>query len=88
MKRIFWTGIGIGFGATAGVLVAKRLRRTREALTPSGIAGVLAGAASGLTGAVRDFTAEVRAGMAEREAELTDGLYGDPYPDEPLADRR
>jgi hypothetical protein len=88
MRRIFWTGIGIGFGATAGVLVAKRLRRTREALTPSGIAGVLAGAASGLTDAIRDFTAEVRAGMAEREVELNDALgFGDPYPDEPLAER-
>ncbi|MDQ1710934.1 MAG: hypothetical protein QOE45_384 [Frankiaceae bacterium] len=87
MRRVFWTGVGVGLGATAGILVAKRLRRTREALTPSGIAGALAGAMSGLTDAVRDFTAEVRAGMAEREAELTDGLFGDPYPDEPLVER-
>lgn len=87
MRRIFWTGLGIGFGATAGILVAKRLRRTREALTPSGIAGVLAGAVSGLTDALKDFTTEVRIGMAEREAELTDGLFGDPYPDEPFAER-
>jgi hypothetical protein len=83
MRRLFWTGIGVGLGATAGVLVAKRLRKTREALTPSGIAGAIAGAASGLTGAIRDFGAEVRAGMAEREAELNDSLgFGDPYPDE------
>jgi len=83
MRRLFWTGIGVGLGATAGVLVARRLRRTREALTPSGIAGAIAGAASGLTDAIRDFGAEVRAGMAEREAELNDALgFGDPYPDE------
>jgi hypothetical protein len=84
MRRLFWTSIGIGFGATAGVLVARRLRRTRDALTPSGIAGALAGAVSGLTDAVKDFGAEVRAGMAEREDELNDalGLTGDPYPDE------
>ena len=83
MRRLFWTGIGVGLGATAGVLVARRLRRTREALTPSGIAGALAGAASGLTGAIREFGAEVRAGMTEREAELNDALgFGDPYPDE------
>jgi hypothetical protein len=48
---------------------------------------VLAGAVSGLTDALKDFTTEVRIGMAEREAELTDGLFGDPYPDEPLAER-
>ena len=83
MRRLFWTGIGVGLGATAGVLVARRLRRTREALTPSGIAGALAGAMSGLTGAIREFGADVRAGMAEREAELTDALgFGDPYPEE------
>lgn len=83
MRRLFWTSIGVGFGATAGVLVARRLRRTREALTPSGIAGALAGAVSGLGGAIREFGAEVRAGMSEREAELNDALgFGDPYPDE------
>lgn len=89
MRRLFWTGIGIGVGATAGVLVARRLRKTREALTPSGIAGALAGAVSGLTDAVRDFGADVKAGMAEREAELNEalGFDGDPYPDEPLVDR-
>jgi hypothetical protein len=84
MRRLFWTSIGIGFGATAGVLVARRLRRTRDALTPSGIAGALAGAVSGLTDAVKEFGADVRAGMAEREDELNDalGFHGDPYPDE------
>ncbi|HEV2888744.1 MAG TPA: hypothetical protein VGX28_00050 [Frankiaceae bacterium] len=83
MRRAFWTALGVGLGATGGVLVARRLRRTREALTPSGIAGAVAGAFSGLTDAIRDFGTEVRAGMAEREAELNDALgFGDPYPDE------
>ncbi len=83
MRRLFWTGLGVGLGATAGILVARRLRRTRDALTPSGIAGALAGTVSGLTDAIRDFGADVLAGMAEREAELTDALgLGDPYPDE------
>ena len=83
MRRAFWTALGVGFGATAGVLVARRLRRTRDALTPSGIAGAIAGSLSGLTDAVRDFTAEVKAGMAEREDELNSALgFGDPYPDE------
>lgn len=83
IRRAFWTSLGVGLGATAGILVARRLRRTREALTPSGIAGALAGTFSGLTDAIRDFGAEVRAGMAEREEELNEALgFGDPYPDE------
>jgi hypothetical protein len=83
IRRVFWTSLGVGFGATAGVLVARKLRRTSEALTPSGVAGALAGAFSGLTDAIREFTVEVRAGMAERETELNDALgFGDPYPDE------
>ena len=67
MRRMFWTTLGIGFGAVSGVLVARRLRRTAEAFTPSSIAG-------GVAGAVKGFMADVREGMAEREAELYDAL--------------
>ena len=89
MRRLFWTGLGIGLGAAAGVLVARRLRRTADALTPSGIAGAVVGAVSGLGDALRDFAADVRVGMAEREAELEDALgLSDPYPDEPALPAR
>ena len=67
MRRMFWTTLGIGFGAVSGVLVAKRLRRTAEAFTPSSIAG-------GVAGSVKGFVADVREGMAEREADLYDAL--------------
>ena len=67
MKRLLWTTLGIGFGASAGILVARRLRRTAEAFTPSSIAG-------GLAGAVKGFVADVKEGMAEREIELYDAL--------------
>ncbi len=85
MRRLFWTGLGVGLGAASGVLVARRLRRTREAFTPSSLAGAAMGAVESLTGAVRDFAAEVRDGMAEREVELQEVMAfgGDPYPDEP-----
>lgn len=63
MRRLFWTALGVGFGAAGGVLVAKRLRRTAEAFTPSSIAG-------GIAGSVKGFVADVREGMTEREAEL------------------
>ncbi|HVE98087.1 MAG TPA: hypothetical protein VNA12_02805 [Mycobacteriales bacterium] len=74
MRRLFWTALGIGFGATGGILVARRLRRTADALMPSEVGGALAGAVSGLADSVRGFTAEVRAGMAEREDELITSL--------------
>jgi hypothetical protein len=76
MRRMFWTSLGIGLGAAAGVLVARRLRRTAEAFTPSSIAG-------GLAGTLRGFLDDVREGMHEREDELYSALgIEEPYPDE------
>jgi len=62
MRRVFW----IALGATAGVLVARRLTRTAQAYTPQGLGQSLAGAADSL----RDLADAVREGMAEREREL------------------
>lgn len=62
MRRLFW----VALGATAGVLVVRRLTRTAEAYTPAG----LAAAVSGLGEAVRDFADRVSAAMADREDEL------------------
>lgn len=77
MRRLFWTGLGVGLGAAAGVLVARRLRRTADAFTPSSMAGAA-------MGRLKAFADDVREGMAEREQELHDALVlgGDPYPDE------
>ena len=74
LRRLFWTSLGIGLGASGGILLARRLRRTAESLAPSELGGALAGAVSGLAGSIREFTAEVREGMAEREDELITAL--------------
>ena len=74
MRRIFWTALGIGLGATGGILIARRIRRTTQALMPSEVGGALAGAVSGLADSIRGFTDEVRIGMAEREGELITAL--------------
>jgi hypothetical protein len=66
MKRVFW----IALGATAGVLVVRKLQKTAHAYTPDGMAERV----QGLGGSIRYFADEVRAGMAEREAELRDAL--------------
>lgn len=62
MRRLFW----VALGATAGVLVVRRLGRTLEAYTPEGVGSSIAG----LTDAVRELAADVREGMAVREREL------------------
>jgi hypothetical protein len=61
--RLFY----IALGATAGVLVVRRLRRAAESWTPEGMSHRLGAAVAG-------FVDEVRDGMAEREAELRSAL--------------
>jgi len=70
VRRLFWTALG----ATAGVLIVRRVSQTAQRFSPEGVAGSLTGALGGLTEAVRDFAADVREGMAEREHELRAGL--------------
>ena len=62
-RRLFY----IALGATAGVLVVRKLTQTAQRFTPAGMQQSVTGALGGLGDAIRDFGAEVRAGMAERE---------------------
>lgn len=88
MKRLFWTALGIGLGAVSGIAAARKMRQAQDALTPSSMAGALAGAMGNLGEALKDFAADVREGMSEREDELSDALgLADPYPAEPGAVR-
>lgn len=66
MRRLFW----VALGATAGVLVIRKVQRTARAYTPAG----LADRAEGIGASIRYFADEVRAGMAARELELRDAL--------------
>ena len=70
MRRLFW----VAAGATAGVLVVRKVQKTAESLTPSGVAGSLRGTLAELTEAVRDFTDEVHVAMLERETDLREAL--------------
>lgn len=78
MRRAFW----VALGATAGVLVVRKLTKTAERLTPEGLSNSASQALGGLGEAVRGFGAQVRAGMAEREAELRASLGLDGGPDD------
>ncbi|KQX66725.1 hypothetical protein [Angustibacter sp. Root456] len=62
MRRVFW----IALGATAGVLVVRKLTKTAESYTPEGVAKGLAGLGEGL----REMAQVVREAMDERDAEL------------------
>jgi hypothetical protein len=66
-RRLFY----ISLGATAGILVARKVTQTAQRYTPSGVSKGVLGALGGLGDAIRDFGADVRAGMAEREEQLT-----------------
>jgi hypothetical protein len=70
MRRLFW----VGFGATLGVLVVRKVTKAAQAYTPSGMAQGLSGGLSDLVGGLRELADVVREGMAEREAELRHAL--------------
>ena len=61
--RLFY----VVLGATAGVLLVRRLTRAAESWTPEGVSHRLGSAVSG-------FVANIRDGMAEREGELRSAL--------------
>ena len=62
MRRVFW----VALGATAGVLVVRKVNKVAEAYTPQGVGRSL----GSLADALRDAADAVREGMAEREQEL------------------
>jgi len=73
MRRLFWVAIG----ATAGILVVRKLSRTARSLTPAGLAETVTRSAADIADAIRDFSAEVRVAMSEREKELMAALADD-----------
>jgi hypothetical protein len=66
-RRLFY----IALGATAGVLLVRRLTQTAERMAPN---KAIPGALGNLADAIREFGEQVREGMAEREQELREGL--------------
>ena len=75
IRRAFW----LAMGATIGALVVRKLTRTAERFTPTGITQSLSESAGRVVDSVRDFVDDARAGAKEREVELREsaGLEGD-----------
>ena len=77
MRRLFWVAVG----AAAGVYAVRKVQKTLQAYSPSG----LAERAGGVGDQLRGFAEEVRAGMAQRETELREALgMASADPDAPL----
>ena len=66
MRRLFW----LALGATVGVLVVRKVTKTAQAYSPSGVARGLSGGLSDLGEGLREMAEAVREGMSERETEL------------------
>lgn len=62
MQRLFW----VALGATAGVLIVRKVTRVAEAYSPEGVGRSVSSLAEGL----HELADAVREGMAEREQEL------------------
>jgi hypothetical protein len=74
MRRLFW----LALGAVAGALLVRKLTKTAERFTPSGITQSLSESAGRMIDSVRDFVEDARSSAREREAELKEstGLDG------------
>jgi Family of unknown function (DUF6167) len=66
MRRLFW----VALGATVGVLVVRKVTKTAQAYSPSGMAQGVSGGLSDLAEGLREMAEAVRQGMVERETEL------------------
>jgi len=75
VRRVFW----IALGATAGVLIVRKVTKTAHSYTAAGIGERI----EGLGDSLRYFADQVRIGMAEREVELRDALGLDEHHDLP-----
>jgi hypothetical protein len=76
VRRVFWLALGLGAGATAAVLVARRMRRATEAVAPATLAREARQAASDLVQLVRESVEAGRRAMAEKESEVRASLGG------------
>jgi hypothetical protein len=66
MRRLFW----VALGATVGVLLVRKIAKTAEAYSPSGVAKGLSEGLSDFGDGLREMAEAVREGMAQRETEL------------------
>jgi hypothetical protein len=72
VRRLFY----VAFGATAGVIVVRRVTQAAQKWTPEG----LAGQAGGMGGRLAEWWSIVQESAAARELELREALGIDEHP--------
>lgn len=83
VRRLFW----VSMGATAGVLIFRKITATAKELTPAGIADRVSDSGGGLLDSVKEFFEDVREKAHDREEELNVALGIDvPPADSPKDD--
>ena len=70
MRRLFY----ITLGATAGILIVRKVSKTAQAFSAGGIGERLSGSAGGIGEAIREFADQVVVAMNEREQQLRSEL--------------
>lgn len=70
VRRLFW----VSMGATAGVLVFRKVTATAKELTPAGIADRVSDSGGSLLDSVKEFFEDVRERAHDREEELNVAL--------------
>ena len=70
VRRLFW----VSMGATAGVLVFRKITATAKELTPAGIADRVSDTGGSLLDSVKEFFEDVRERAHDREEELNVAL--------------
>lgn len=70
VRRLFW----VSMGATAGVLVFRKVTSAAKELTPTGIADRVSVSGGGLLDSVKEFFEDVRDLARDREDELNAAL--------------
>lgn len=66
MRRLFW----LALGATAGILIVRKLSKAAEKLTPESMARSFTAGLNELAYGLRDFAADVREAMSSQEVAL------------------
>jgi hypothetical protein len=82
VRRLFW----VSMGATAGVLVFRKVTATAKELTPSGIADRVADSGGSFLDTVKEFFEDVRELAHDREEDLNVALGIDVPPDDSKGD--
>ena len=69
-KRLFFASVGLGAGLAIGVLVARKVQRTQQALRPDNLAATAAARAGGVRGRLALAIEQGRQAAAAKETEL------------------